>query len=124
MIFAYLCFVTIINNQHYFLPEFIIDIILQQWVTIKGAHADNALCVSVCQVLKEHNPASIPHYICVNRKSSGGKRFDGYGKKDREYQNVMRKISRIKAMIAAYTLDDILDSTKEGMDTKVNRARE
>ena len=76
------------------------------------------------QVLKEHNPESIPHYICVNRKSSGGKRFDGYGKKDREYQNVMRKISRIKAMITAYTLDDILDSTKEGMDTKVNRARE
>ena len=78
----------------------------------------------MCQVLKEHNTSAIPHYICVNRKSSGGKCFDGYGKKDREYQNVMRKISRIKEIIAAYTLDDILDSIKEGMDTKVNRARE
>ena len=76
------------------------------------------------QSLNNHKPAAIACYICVNRKSSGGKCFDGYGKKDREYQNVMRKISRIKAMITAYTLDDILDSTKEGMDTKVNRARE
>ena len=60
----------------------------------------------------------------MNRNSSGGKRFDGNGKKDREYQNVMRKISRIKEMLAACTLDDILDSIKEVMDTKVNRVSE
>ena len=74
--------------------------------------------------MKKRNPVAIVRYIRANKKFLGGKRFDGCGKKDREYQNVMRKISRIKEIIAAYTLDDILDSIKEGMDTKVNRARE
>ena len=118
-----LCFSTIINNQHPFLPEFILDIIVHQWVTTKGEYAYNALRVSVFQALKKHKPESIERYIRVNRKSSGGNRFDGYGKKDREYQNVLRKIGRIKAMIAAGNLNEILDNSKEGMEDKSNRAR-
>ena len=72
----------------------------------------------MCQALNKHKPAAILSYIRVNRKSSCGKRFDGYGKKDREYQNVLRKIGRIKAMISAGTLEDLLDSSKEGMEYK------
>ena len=59
----------------------------------------------------------------MNGNSSGGKRFDSYEKKNMEYQNLLRKIGRIKAMIAADTLDELLDSNKEGMYTKAKRER-
>ena len=66
----------------------------------------------MCQALKKHKPTAIARYIRVNRKSSGGNHFDGYVKKDREYQNVMRKIGRVKEMMAASTLNELLDSRK------------
>ena len=98
--------------------------IVQQWVTINGEHAENALRVSMWKAPKKKKPAAIARYTCVNRKSSDGKRFDSYGKKYREYQNALRKIGRIKAMISAGTLSEILDISKEEMDTKAKKVRE
>ena len=45
-------------------------------------------------------------------------------RKYREYQNVLRKIGRIKAIIAAGALNEFMDISKEGMDAKAKRARE
>ena len=64
------------------------------------------------QALNNHKTEVISHCVRVNRKSSGGNHFDGYVKKDREYQNVMRKIGRVKEMMAASTLNELLDSRK------------
>ena len=79
----------------------------------------NELRVLVCRALnKGHGPAYISRYVRTKTKHKAGHRFDGNGKKDKEYQSILNNIGRIKKDMKSGIFNNLLNANKDSMDLK------
>ena len=76
----------------------------------------------MCRALKKgHGPADIARYVRTKTNRKAGHRFDGNGKKDKEYQAILKKIGRIDKDMKSGRFDDLLNANEDGMDLKAKK---
>jgi len=73
-------------------------------------------------IKKKMEPAKNARYACGKVRNKNGQRFDGTGRKDKEYQATLKKIGRIRKEMKAGKLDHILKQNEEEINTKEKRA--
>ena len=89
---------------------------------MNGKQAHNELRVLVCRALKKgHGPADIARYVRTKTNRKAGHRFDGNGKKDKEYQAILKKIGRIDKDMKSGRFNDLLNANEDSMDLKAKK---
>ena len=89
---------------------------------MNGKQALNEIRVLVCCALKKgHGPADIAHYVRTKTNRKAGHHFDGNGKKNKEYQAILKKIGRIDKDMKSGRFNDHLNAYEDSMDLKVKK---